>query len=61
VAEQLGTSYSFTDMTEIIAYPRNLDPAKRMSLTGPCKVNWQDGFRRIIEQRFPGRLVQAGQ
>jgi UDP-glucuronate 4-epimerase len=59
VAEQLGTSYSLTDMTEIIAYPRNLDPAKRISLTGPCRVKWQDGFRRIIEQRFPGRLEQA--
>ena len=43
--------------TEIIAYPRNLDPARRTSLTGPCKVKWQDGFRRIIEERFPGRLA----
>jgi hypothetical protein len=59
VAGQLGTSYSFTGMTDIIAYPRNLDPAKRISLTGPCKVKWQDGFRRIIEERFPGRLAQA--
>lgn len=59
VAEQLGTSYSFTGMTDIIAYPRNLDPARRISLTGPCKVKWQDGFRRVIEQRFPGRLAQA--
>ena len=59
VAAQLGTSYSFTDMTDIIAYPRNLDPAKRISLTGPCKVKWQDGFRRVIEERFPGRLAQA--
>ena len=44
---------------EIIAYPRNLDTARRTSLTGPCKVKWQDGFRRIIEERFPGRLAQA--
>ena len=56
VAEQLGTSYSFTDMDQIIAYPRNLDPARRTSLTGPCTVTWRDGFRRIIEERFPGRL-----
>ncbi len=44
-------------MTDVIAYPRNLDPAKRISLTGPCKVKWQDGFRRIIDERFPGRLA----
>jgi hypothetical protein len=43
-------------MDQIIAYPRNLDPARRTSLTGPCTVRWQDGFRRIIEERFPGRL-----
>ena len=60
VAGQLGTSYSFTTMDEIIAYPRNLDTARRTSLTGHCKVKWQDGFRRIIEERFPGRLAQAG-
>jgi len=58
-AEQLGTSCSFTDMAEIIAYPRNLDTAKRISLTGPCRVKWPDGFRRIIEERFPGRLAAA--
>jgi hypothetical protein len=46
-------------MTDIIAYPRNLDTARRISLTGPCKVKWQDGFRRIIEERFPGRLASS--
>ena len=56
VAERLGTSYSFTSMDEIIAYPRNLHTARRTALTGPCKVTWQDGFLRIIEERFPGRL-----
>src|SRR6202020_1472219 len=61
VAEQLGASYSFTSMDQIIAYPRNLDPARRTSLTGPCRVTWQDGFRRVIEERFPGRLAPAGQ
>ena len=59
LAGQLGISYSFTTMDQIIAYPRNLDTAKRTSLTGSCKVKWQDGFRRIIEERFPGRLASS--
>ena len=59
VAAQLGMSYSFTSWENIIAYPRNLDPGKRNSLTGPCKVKWQEGFKRVIEERFPGRLAQA--
>ena len=60
VAEQVGTTYAFTEWEQIIAYPRNLDPTKRISLTGPCTVTWQDGFKRIIEQRFPGRLAEGG-
>jgi nucleoside-diphosphate-sugar epimerase len=35
------------------------DHTKRSSLTGPCKVGWQEGFRRILAQRFPERLVPA--
>jgi nucleoside-diphosphate-sugar epimerase len=58
VAGQLGVPYSFTEMTDIIAYPRNLDTARRTALTGPCRVTWQEGFRRIIEERFPDRLAQ---
>ena len=62
VAGQLGVPYSFTEMTDIIAYPRNLDTVRRTALTGPCKMTWQEGFSRIIEERFPGRLAQgAGQ
>jgi len=59
VAGQLGVPYSFTEMTDIIAYPRNLDTVRRISLTGRCTVKWQDGFKRVIEERFPGRLAQA--
>ena len=32
-------------------------PFRRIALTGPCTVSWQDGFRQIIEERFPGRLA----
>jgi nucleoside-diphosphate-sugar epimerase len=33
------------------------DVAKRSSLTGPCTVGWREGFRRIVAERFPDRLV----
>lgn len=26
------------------------DHSKRLSITGPCQVNWRDGFRQILEQ-----------
>jgi hypothetical protein len=29
------------------------DNAKRLSITGPCKVSWKDGFRRTVAHRFP--------
>ena len=28
------------------------DPAKRLSITGPCRVRWQDGFREMYEGRY---------
>jgi len=27
------------------------DPARRMALTGPCRVGWREGFRRVVEAR----------
>lgn len=59
LAEKLGTGYSFAEMERIIAYPRAIDPTKRQSLVGECKVKWQEGFLRIVEERFPGRLAQS--
>jgi nucleoside-diphosphate-sugar epimerase len=29
------------------------DNAKRLSITGPCKVSWREGFRRTVAHRFP--------
>ena len=26
------------------------DPSKRFALTGPCRVGWKEGFRRIVEE-----------
>jgi nucleoside-diphosphate-sugar epimerase len=59
LADLLGTTVTWSEMTDIIAYPRNLSPEKRLSLTGPCKIKWQDGFKRIVEQRYPGRMAAA--
>jgi nucleoside-diphosphate-sugar epimerase len=33
------------------------DCTKRISITGPGKVTWRDGLRRLVEQRHPDRLV----
>jgi hypothetical protein len=29
------------------------DPTKRKSITGPCKVGWREGMRRMFEARYP--------
>jgi nucleoside-diphosphate-sugar epimerase len=36
------------------------DVTKRRALTGPCKVGWREGFRRILDERFADRLVSSG-
>ena len=35
------------------------DPTKRISITGPCKVGWKDGFRRVAEQLHPDRIGRS--
>jgi len=32
------------------------DPTKRASITGPCRVHWRDGFRRMAEHAYPDRV-----
>ena len=32
------------------------DHAKRTSITGPCRVGWRDGFRRLAEHFYPDRV-----
>jgi nucleoside-diphosphate-sugar epimerase len=32
------------------------DPTKRRSITGPCKVHWRDGFRRMAAHFHPDRV-----
>jgi hypothetical protein len=33
------------------------DPSKRISITGPCKVHWRDGFRRTAAHFYPDRIT----
>jgi nucleoside-diphosphate-sugar epimerase len=33
------------------------DHTKRASITGPCQVHWQDGFRRMAAQFYPDRVT----
>jgi hypothetical protein len=35
------------------------DHTKRCSITGPCRVDWRDGFRQMAVQMYPDR-VKAG-
>lgn len=32
------------------------DHTKRAAITGPCRVGWRDGIRRVAEQLYPDRL-----
>jgi nucleoside-diphosphate-sugar epimerase len=32
------------------------DHAKRAAITGPCRVHWRDGLRRVAEQLYPDRI-----
>lgn len=53
LAELMGVDYSFVYSRESTYYPRATDNSKRLSLVGPCKVGWQEGFRRVLAERFP--------
>lgn len=35
------------------------DHTKRAALTGPCRVGWRDGIRRLAEQLYPDRIQSA--
>ncbi|MFC4593127.1 NAD-dependent epimerase/dehydratase family protein [Sphingobium tyrosinilyticum] len=32
-----------------------VDNARRLAITGPCRVGWRDGLRRVLAQLYPGR------
>jgi nucleoside-diphosphate-sugar epimerase len=33
-----------------------VDSARRLALTGPCRVNWREGLRRVMMQLYPDRM-----
>lgn len=35
------------------------DPTKRIAITGPCRVGWRDGFRRVAQLFYPDRVRAA--
>ncbi len=36
------------------------DTTKRRSITGPCRVGWKEGVRRVVEQLYPDRINGGG-
>ena len=34
------------------------DHAKRRSITGPCRVDWRDGFRAMAAHHYPDRVKE---
>lgn len=36
-----------------------VDHTKRTAITGPCRVHWRDGMRRVAEQLYPDRIVST--
>ncbi|MET0628866.1 MAG: NAD(P)-dependent oxidoreductase [Acidimicrobiia bacterium] len=53
LADLMGVAHEFAYSRESTAYPRATDNTKRVSLVGECTVKWQDGFRRVLAERFP--------
>ena len=35
------------------------DRTKRTAITGPCRVGWREGFRRVAEHFYPDRVQQG--
>lgn len=36
------------------------DPTRRASITGPCRVGWEEGFRRVAAELHPDRVGTGG-
>jgi nucleoside-diphosphate-sugar epimerase len=35
------------------------DHTKRSAITGPCRIGWREGFRRVAEHFYPDRVQQG--
>ena len=36
------------------------DVTKRLAITGPCKVTWQEGLKRLAQQLYPEHVQRSG-
>jgi len=36
-----------------------VDPTRRRAITGPCRVPWREGIRRVLEELYPDRVRPA--
>ena len=34
-----------------------VDNVRRLAITGPCRVNWREGLRRVMTQLYPDRIA----
>jgi len=59
IADLLGVPCRFEPTTVTRAYPRATDNTKRVSITGPNRVHWRDGFARVIADRHPELSIGA--
>lgn len=46
-------------VTESVSGNRPMDPTRRLALTGPCRMDWKVGIRRMIERLHPEWLVAS--
>jgi Nucleoside-diphosphate-sugar epimerases len=62
MAAYAGELLGVTPKVEIAEAPGSqpgsgVDSARRQSITGPCRVSWRDGLRRVITELWPDRVV----
>ena len=60
----MGDLTGHTADVRVVETPNTLrgsiaDVSKRLSITGPCKVSWRDGIRRVFEERNASQLMST--
>jgi len=58
MADLTGCEARFV-VTSDVSGTRPSDPTLRKRLAGPCRVDWRDGIRRMIEANHPEWLVEG--
>jgi nucleoside-diphosphate-sugar epimerase len=46
-------------VTDAVSGNRPSDPVLRQRLAGPCRVDWRDGIRRMLEALYPADVARA--